>query len=151
MAGHQSNVGREEDNSGEHEWTCQGGLDGRLCCCLGFYVPADNCCYHGQSDVNNCIHCIHCLSFPLYIEFHGLLIPILINSMKKHRTTSSTALLGRPERPFEYANSVRLPDGSVGYDRPLENYFDASMASHLLPSHPSSKVRSHPLFRLPAP
>ncbi|KAH7884797.1 hypothetical protein F5I97DRAFT_1929627 [Phlebopus sp. FC_14] len=48
------------------------------------------------------------------------------------RQLASTNL--RPERSVEYVCPVTGPDGSVGYDRPLENYFDTSFADQLLPS-----------------
>ncbi|KIJ62867.1 hypothetical protein HYDPIDRAFT_188792 [Hydnomerulius pinastri MD-312] len=47
--------------------------------------------------------------------------------------TSTAALPSKPERPVKYACPVTTPDGSIGYDRPLENYFDTSKATHLAP------------------
>ncbi|KAG8212931.1 hypothetical protein J3R82DRAFT_11289 [Butyriboletus roseoflavus] len=48
--------------------------------------------------------------------------------------TPTSVLPGRSERP------VTAPDGSVGYDHPLENYFDASMAPRLLSSKPPTRL-----------
>lgn len=62
---------------------------------------------------------------------------------QKQATTPASALPPRPQRPFVHVWPVIAPDGSVGYDRPLENYFDPSMAQRLLPSQPSSRVRRH--------
>ena len=59
----------------------------------------------------------------------------------KQVTTPTSALPTRPNRPIKYVFPVSAPDGAVGYDHPLENYFDPSMASRLLPSKPPSRVR----------
>lgn len=56
--------------------------------------------------------------------------------------TPTSVLPGRPEPPINYASPVTAPDGSVAYDRPLENYFDASMAPRLLPPKPPARVRT---------
>jgi hypothetical protein len=61
----------------------------------------------------------------------------------KQVATPTSALPARPERPIKYVWPVTAPDGSVGYDRPLENYFDTSMAPRLLPSKPPARVRTH--------
>ncbi|KAG8212937.1 hypothetical protein J3R82DRAFT_11295 [Butyriboletus roseoflavus] len=54
--------------------------------------------------------------------------------------TPTSVLPGRPERPINYVWPVTAPDGSVGYDHPLENYFDASMAPRLLSSKPPTRL-----------
>ncbi|KAG6369338.1 hypothetical protein JVT61DRAFT_15017 [Boletus reticuloceps] len=58
----------------------------------------------------------------------------------KQLTSPTSALPSRPERPFKYVWPVTTQDGSVGYDRPLENYFDPSMAQRILPAVPSGRL-----------
>jgi len=50
--------------------------------------------------------------------------------------------LALPPSPVDYVRPVTAPDGSTGYDHPLDNYFDFDMANRLLPTQQSGKVSS---------
>ncbi|KAF9223311.1 hypothetical protein BS17DRAFT_133625 [Gyrodon lividus] len=54
--------------------------------------------------------------------------------------THTSALPARPERPVKYTCPVNAPDGSIGYDRPLENYFDTSKVTQLMAPKPPNKL-----------
>ena len=43
-------------------------------------------------------------------------------NLKQVSTPTSALLLGRSERPIRHDWPTAAPDGSVGYDRPLENF-----------------------------
>jgi hypothetical protein len=60
--------------------------------------------------------------------------------MRSKVATPTSALPARPERPVKYACPTNAPDGTIGYDRPLENYLDVSKAGQLMPSKPTNKV-----------
>ena len=52
-------------------------------------------------------------------------------------------MLALPPSPVEFVRPVTAPDGSTGYDRPLNNYFDFDMGDRLLPAQQPGKVSFH--------
>ncbi|KAG6337100.1 hypothetical protein ID866_1974 [Astraeus odoratus] len=53
---------------------------------------------------------------------------------------ATTMMLAMPPSPVEFVCPVTAPDGSISYDRPLDNFFDLAMADKLLSAQAPAKL-----------